>query len=96
MIFTCFQTSIIMLFNKRDQLTFQEVKDQSGLSDNDLKSSMMKLCHPKLGIINKENPKKPVFMPEEKLVLNEKYQNNSIRVNFIPVVSSINLVEGSG
>lgn len=66
------------------------------MSDQDLKASMMKLCHPKLGIIKKENPKKPVFLPEEKLEINEKYQNNSIRVNFIPVVTSIQLVEGAG
>ena len=52
-------------------------------------------CLPKLGIIIKANPKKPVFLPDEKLVINEKYANNSIRVNFIPVVTSIQLVEGA-
>ena len=85
-----------MLFNQKESMTYREVQDQTGLSDQDLKSSMMKLCHPKLGIIIKANPKKPVFLPDEKLVINEKYANNSIRVNFIPVVTSIQLVEGAG
>lgn len=96
MIFSCYQASIIMLFNQKESMTYREVQDQTGLSDQDLKSSMMKLCHPKLGIIIKANPKKPVFLPDEKLVINEKYANNSIRVNFIPVVTSIQLVEGAG
>jgi len=43
----------MMLFNQKDQMTYQEVKDQTGMSDSDLKDSMMKLCHPKLGIIKK-------------------------------------------
>ena len=73
MIFTIYQASIIMLFNEKEILTYQEIKDQTGMSDHDLKTSMMKLCHPKLGIIKKENPKKPVFLPNEKLNINEKY-----------------------
>ena len=83
-----FQTCIIMLFNENETMTYSQVQEKSGLNDRDLKSSMMKLCHPKLGIISKANPKKPVFMPTEALKLNKAYQNNSIRVNFIPVVSS--------
>jgi hypothetical protein len=51
-----------------------------------MKASLMKLCNPKLKIIQKEVPK-PVFTPTEKFRLNKKFDSSNIRFNVMPVIT---------
>lgn len=67
------------MFNNKDKLTYSQIQTELGLSDNDMKESMMKLCNPKTGIIKKENAKKPVFGKDEKLWLSVEYNSPNIR-----------------
>jgi len=93
---SCYQASIVMMFNSQAFVTAGIIKEQIGLSDADIKECLMKLCNPKTGILTKENPKKPTFLPEEKLTLNMKYQTGNIRFNFIPTQTAKQLTEGGG
>lgn len=36
----------------------------------------------------KENKKSPKFLPNEKIKVNDKFENNNIRINMIPVIST--------
>ena len=45
----------------------------------------------------KEDAKKPVFRPDEKIVVNEKFESNNIRVNMVPMPSTAKMAtEGAG
>ena len=48
----CFQASILCLFNNNDVLTYSQIKEKAGLSDQDVKDSMLKMCNPKIKIIS--------------------------------------------
>ena len=63
------------------------------MTDENMKESMMKLCNPKTGIITKENSKKPVFGTNEKLWLLPNYKSPSIRFNFIPSKTPMQMVQ---
>lgn len=45
---------------------------------------MMFLCNPKMKILNKENMKKPVFAPTEKLSVFTTFSNNNLKCSFVP------------
>ena len=46
--------------------------------------SLLKLCAPKTQLLLKENVKVPKFKPEEKIKINESFQNNNIKILVIP------------
>jgi hypothetical protein len=48
----------------------------------------LKLCNPKTTMLLKENKKSPKFLPNEKIKVNDKFENNNIRINMIPVIST--------
>ena len=81
---TCYQAVILMLFNDADELTVNQVKEMSGLPEQELTKQLKHLCNPKQRIIAKENPKVPKFTPEEKLTVNADFKNNLIKLTFIP------------
>ena len=79
-----YQGAICLMFNDNEKLTYSEIQTKLGLSDTNMKESMMKLCNPKTGIVKKENAKKPIFGPNENLWLNPDYNSANIRCSFIP------------
>ena len=81
---TNYQAVILMLFNSHDKLTVDEVKDLSGLPEQELARQLKQLCNPKMKIINKENAKVPKFEPDEKLEVNMAFKNSLIKLSFIP------------
>jgi cullin 3 len=81
---TCYQCVILMLFNKNRVLTVSQVKELSGLPEQELARQLKQLCNPKMKLISKENPKVPKFTPAEKLEINMAFKNNLIKLNFIP------------
>ena len=59
--------------------------------------SLLKLCAPKTQVLLKHNLKVPKFTPDEKIKLNEKFQNNNIRLQLIPQPSTAKMAnEGAG
>lgn len=95
-ILSCYQASIVTMFNSQEFISAGSIKEKIGISDCEIKECLMKLCNPKTGIMTKENPKKPTFLPDEKLKLNLKYQTGNIRFNFVPVQTAKQLTEGGG
>ena len=92
-----FQAAILILYNEHDSLTYQELKDRCQLSDGDLKEALMKLCNPKSRMLLKEDQKKPIFRPDERITVNEKFESNNIRVNMVPQPSTAKMAsEGAG
>jgi hypothetical protein len=75
-----YQASILSLFNTQDTYTYNEIKDITKFTDDELKTQMYNICCPSLGrILLKENGKTPKFSPEEKLTLNKGYNHKSLR-----------------
>jgi hypothetical protein len=58
------------------------------LSKEDMDEACLKLCNPKTTMLLKENKKSPKFLPNEKIKVNDKFENNNIRINMIPVIST--------
>ena len=78
---TCYQAVILMLFNEHKTLTVSQVKDLSGLPEQELTRQLKQLCNPKMRIMSKENPKVPKFTPEEKVGYNSNYRNIHFMTN---------------
>ena len=85
----------MLLFNENDVLTYKQIQDKTKLNKQDLDSSLLKLCNPKIKLLIKENPK-PIFDPNEKFYLNTKFEAQHIKFNLIPVLSSVKMQEGAG
>jgi hypothetical protein len=81
---SCYQAVILMLFNHNQCLTVSEVKEKSGLPEQELTRQLKQLCNPKMRLIAKEKPKVPKFTPDEKLEVNKAFKHSIVRVNFIP------------
>ena len=55
------------------------------MPEENFKASMMKLCDPKIRVLIKENLKKPVFLENEKIKINNNFKPQMIKMNIIPV-----------
>lgn len=86
---SCYQAVILMLFNEHQILTVSQVKELSGIPDQELMRQLKQLCNPKMRIVAKEKPKVPKFTPDEKLEINKAFKNNLIKLNFIPKTSHV-------
>ena len=56
----------------------------------------MKLCNPKSRVLSKEDAGKPVFRDDERIRVNEKFENNNIRIKLTPQIKADKLMEGAG
>lgn len=65
----CYQAVILCLFNKYDTLTYTEIKEYGSIPDTELGQAMIFLCNPKQKLLEKENNKKPTFLPNEKVTV---------------------------
>ena len=54
------------------------------MPEENFKAAMMRMCDPKVRLLNKEI-KKPIFNDNEKISVNAAYKSPSIKVNLIPV-----------
>jgi len=78
-----FQAAILCLFNEVDEITCKEITTRCQITSEQFKACMMKLCDPKLKVLNKE-VNKPVFDANEKIRVNEKFKSAAVRNNLIP------------
>ena len=53
---------------------------------------MLKLCNPKTQVLLKET-KKPIFEQTELITVNNKFDNNNIRLNLVPIQSAAKMAE---
>jgi len=83
----CYQAVVLMLFNRKTEMTFSEIKEATNIPESELKESLKYMCNPKQKIVLKENAKTPEFTPAEKCKIFAEFQNPNVKVNFIPAAS---------
>lgn len=91
-----FQASILFLYNQKKVYTINELQDRLQLSSEDLKSSLLKLCNPKSQVLTKEISKPNFDNPNEKILLNEKFENSNIRLQLVPSPNAKMMAQGAG
>lgn len=67
-----YQMMILLLFNDHELLTFKEILELTGTSENILENHLLSLCHPTVCIIRKR-PNCATLLDTDKFMLNWKY-----------------------
>ena len=88
LIVNVFQAAILCLFNSQNEVTTKDIKRLAEVPEEHFMAAMQKFCHPKMLLLLKEEKKNPVFKPDEKIVANEKFSSQNIRVNLQPTKST--------
>ncbi len=88
LIVTVYQTAILCLYNKDSvAYTYNQIKESTGLPDEELNAHLFPLMNPKLGkLLVKQNMKTPKCLPDEKITLNVQYASSSLRLTLIPTL----------
>ena len=84
LILNVFQVAILCLFNEQDVVTCSQIKTTTNMQEENFKAAMMRMCDPKVRLLNKE-VKKPIFGENEKITVNAAFKSNNIRINLMPV-----------
>lgn len=58
---------MLCLFNSKDEVTFEDIKDLTQIQEAELNPAMIFMCNPKVKLLLKQNPKSPKFEPTEKV-----------------------------
>ena len=86
-VLTPYQTSLLMLYNMKDEYNVQELQNLTSLPYIIIEAQMLNLMNPKFGkLLIKENQKTPHLTPEEKVKLNKEYAFQNVRAILVPVV----------
>jgi hypothetical protein len=79
-----YQSVVLLLFNKHNELTYTQIKQMTNIPESELNPALLYLCNPKTRVIEKENMKKPEFAPDEKMKIAATFQNPNMRVVLSP------------
>lgn len=88
-----YQACILALFNTREEVTYEDAKQLTQISESELNPALIFMCNPKIKLLLKGNMKQPKFDPKETIKLNLAFANPNVRVNLIPVPSKKQTVE---
>jgi len=86
LVVTTYQMMVLLLFNNRSGrtagpvLTYQQILDETGIADIDLKPALLSLAHPKSKVLLKR-PNGPKLEPNHKLRLNFKFNHPQSRIH---------------
>lgn len=86
LIVSTYQMCILMLFNDKDTLTFNEIMDATNIPDIQLRRHLISLSTPKHRILRKGSKGKGFSGDDESFTLNDDYKSNMRRVK-IPLVN---------
>jgi hypothetical protein len=56
----------------------------TNIPDNQIQPALMWLCRPKVGILEKSNPKVSTFQDGEKLIVTANFVSANIKMSFMP------------
>jgi cullin 3 len=56
----------------------------------------LKLCNPKTMVLSKQEKKPKFDNPEEKITLNEKFENSNIKLMMVPQPNAKKMAQGAG
>lgn len=80
-----YQCTILSLYNVKTEYTYSEIKEATGLTDEDIAAHLLVLMNPKMGkLLLKENQKVPKCTPDEKIAINPAFSSASLRITFAP------------
>jgi hypothetical protein len=79
-----YQSVVLLLFNKHNELTYTQIKQMTNIPESELNPALLYLCNPKTRVIEKENMKKPEFAPDEKMKIATTFQHPNVKVVFTP------------
>jgi cullin 4 len=74
-----FQSVVLLLFNDEEKLTFKEIKENSGLSEKELKRTLQSLSVAKIHIL-KKNPSTKEVNDDDEFYYNDKFEHQLIRI----------------
>lgn len=74
-----YQMCVLMLFNDHEILTYQEIKQKTGIESEDLERHILALAHPKVNILKKK-PNRKQLEDSDQFAFNNKYKNARVRV----------------
>ncbi|XP_003737732.1 cullin-3 [Galendromus occidentalis] len=83
-----YQMCILMLFNKKEKLTFEEIKQETDIAEKDLVRSLQSLSlgKPTQRILIK-NPKNKEFLPGDEISVNDSFSSKLYRVKIQAVTA---------
>jgi len=74
-----YQMCVLMLFNDNEILTCQEIKQKTGIENEDFERHILALAHPKVNILKKK-PNRKQLEDTDQFAFNNKYKNARVRV----------------
>lgn len=83
---TTYQMIILLLFNERNIYSLFEIRELTGIPENELRRHLLSLCTPKFKILNKQSKIKGIT-EDDSFVFNDSYTSKLKRVK-IPLISS--------
>ena len=79
------QFAILSKYDDKDSYTLKELMDTCNIDNHEIKSSLLKLCNPKLMVLIK-TVKKPTFDNlDEVIKINMSFNSPGIKHNLVPI-----------
>jgi hypothetical protein len=82
----CYQTVIMMMFNRSNVLTLNQIKEATSIPEEDLLEALKYFCNPKFKVLNKQFAKTPVFKPDETIEVNLTFKNANLKLSLVPLM----------
>ena len=79
LVLSTYQMAILLLFNDKDVISFGEMKQLTGIHDDELYVSVVSMAHPKIKILKKK-PNDKHIADHHTFQINSKYQNKKDRI----------------
>jgi hypothetical protein len=84
-IVSVYQATILSLFNRFHTLTYTQVKEETEMQKEELDKQLKFLFNPRMRVLKKEEAKKALCHPAEKISVNLEFASNSLKCHLIPV-----------
>ncbi len=86
LIASIYQAAVLCLYNnQKDFYTFAQLREESGLPEEELSAQLYPLMNPKLGkLLLKENARTPKCAPDEKISINPRFVSASLKLILTP------------
>jgi cullin 3 len=74
-----FQMAVLMLFNECDVMTWKQIKDETGIEEDELERYVLAMAHPKVRLLLKR-PNSKDLADDHKFKFNTKFTDKRVRV----------------
>jgi len=84
-----YQMVVLMLFNNREEISFQDILHETNIPESDLKRTLITLSLGKFKILKKGNPKSKDIQPHEQFRYNSGFSHPAIRFKIANIASKL-------